>query len=81
MTTQAELCAQMLEVAGMIRQHSGKGALHIFIDDGNCQIEDLEWCMEQPGITAEEAAFVRWLIENVSEGAIFGAWALAQCTP
>lgn len=72
------LVAKMLAVADEINTHSGWGALHIFIADGNCCREDLEFCLEQPDITEREREFVERMLHDMSEEALHGAWALAQ---
>lgn len=75
---QAEIIARMLEGARRIRSAYGWGALHIFVEDGNCHNDDLEFCRQQPNITAEEIALLNWIRENLSEEELYGAWALAQ---
>lgn len=78
MTATTDLIEKMLVAAEKIAAASPDGALHIFIADGNCENEHIEWCMEQPDITTDEMALCRWMYEEISEHVRFGAWALAQ---
>lgn len=74
-----ELCALMTAYAREIAQQNGRGALHVFVEDGNCERETIEWCMEQPDITPTETAFCQRVLHDLTEEQCFGAWALAQC--
>jgi hypothetical protein len=56
------------------------GACHIFVADGNCTDDDLQFCLADDRVTAEEREFLTYMLEEVDENVRFGAWALAQCS-
>ncbi len=55
------------------------GALHIFVADGNCEDEHVEWCIQQPNITDEEHDFATRMLEQFTEEQRFGVYAFSQC--
>lgn len=80
MTTVRELQGKILDGAKAMAQMSGDGALHIFVEDGNCGDEDLEFCLDQPDITESERKFANVMRNEFSEEERCAVYAFAQCS-
>jgi hypothetical protein len=76
--TREQVIAKMQFWADRINEQNEYGALHILIADGNCDDESREFCRTRHTITADETAFLDGIEADLTEEAIFGAWALAQ---
>lgn len=74
-----ELFKMVVAAAKELSQMSGEGALHIFVADGNCDDESIEFCLEQPNLTDAERDFAErmaWF----TEANRYAIWAFAQCS-
>lgn len=80
MSSMDDLCFLMKNAATEINRQNPWGALHIFVEDGNCEDEDLESCLAQVDITEAEQKFCQRMLEGLTENQRYGAWALAQCS-
>ena len=54
------------------------GALHIFVCDGNCDDDDLEFCLKDERITPAERDFVNRMLEH-GEDRRLAAWLFSEC--
>lgn len=73
-----ELVARGRIAAAELNTMSGAGALHIFVDDGNCDSDNLQFCLEQPDITPAEREFVERMLSEFTDEQINMVWAFAQ---
>jgi hypothetical protein len=55
------------------------GALHIVVANGNCEDEHVQFCLDQPNITAGEQAFARILLDEFTEEERFAVYAFSSC--
>lgn len=55
------------------------GALHIFVSDGNCEDEDLEFCLQDERITLLERTFATLMLTRFSEDERVAAYAFSGC--
>ena len=77
-TDRGALFERMKKIAVEILQMNDSGALHIFVADGNCEDESLEFCLEQEHITDAEREFVERMLLMPEEWR-FGAYAFTDC--
>lgn len=54
------------------------GALHIFVCDGNCEDDHLEFCLQDKRITPAERDFVNRML-HINEDVRLAAWLFSDC--
>lgn len=52
-----EPTARVLELAALAEKVCNFGAMHIVVEDGNVESENIEWCLSQPDVTEDDIAF------------------------
>lgn len=77
--TMDQMCAEMKAAALEMNTHDEFGALHIFVADGNCEDEHLEFCLAQPNITEREKEFALRMLTEMTEEMRAGVFALSMC--
>lgn len=55
------------------------GALHIFVEDGNCADEDLDFCLQEANITADEAAWCKRMRMEFNEDERIAVFRFSDC--
>ena len=73
-----ELIDRMKTAAVEMQTMNEFGALHIFVSDGNCESENLEFCLWQQNITPEEYEFCNRMLHDFTEEQRCGIYAFSQ---
>lgn len=79
METVAKLFEIIVTAARELNTMSDCGALHIFVADGNCDDESIEFCLAQPNLTDVERDFATRMA-CFSEETRYAIYAFAQCS-
>jgi hypothetical protein len=79
MQTVVELFQAVVAGARELNTMSDCGALHIFVADGNCDDESIEFCLAQPNLTDVERDFANRMA-YLPEETRYAIYAFAQCS-